>query len=74
MGQAVAKVLSPADEFRGTAFAISRDLALTAFHCIGDRVSGKIILPAVSLQFLDGTTRTAVSIVEITDWILPCSS
>jgi hypothetical protein len=59
MGQAVAKVLSPAGAFRGTAFAISRDLALTAFHCIGDRVSGKISLPKVSLKFLDGTTRTA---------------
>jgi hypothetical protein len=59
MGQAIAKVLSPGGGFRGTAFAVSRDLVLTAFHCIGDRASGKISLPTVSLHFLDGPALTA---------------
>ena len=39
--------------FRGTAFAVACDCALTAFHCIGDRVKGTVLFKEVKIQFRD---------------------
>jgi hypothetical protein len=49
---ATARVLaSQGTGSRGTAFAISRDLALTAFHVIGDRSNGTLHGDHVDLLF-----------------------
>lgn len=53
MEPAIACLYAPdqADGPQGTGFAISTDLALTAFHCIGNRSSGEIRLSKVRFQF-----------------------
>jgi tetratricopeptide (TPR) repeat protein len=50
---AIACLYAPDEETgpRGTGFAISPDLALTAFHCIGNRSSGEIQFTKVRFQF-----------------------
>ena len=44
---------------RGTAFAISPELGLTAFHCIGKRNNGEITSPRMRLLFLGGASVEA---------------
>ena len=53
MEPAIACLYAPDEETgpRGTGFAISPDLALTAFHCIGNRSSGEIQFTKVRFQF-----------------------
>jgi tetratricopeptide (TPR) repeat protein len=41
----------------GTAFAVSQQLALTAFHVIGDRIQGKVRDKPLQLRFPNGCTR-----------------
>jgi hypothetical protein len=43
----------------GTAFAVSREYGLTAFHCIGDRHTGKVSRPVVRLSFKGGAELEA---------------
>ncbi len=42
------------DKLLGTAFAVSRDLAVTAFHCVGDRRRGILHSTLVQLLFAGG--------------------
>ena len=59
----------------GTAFAISKDKALTAFHCVGDNETGDINHPEVILRFLhdleiiaefsDGSTKLDYAILKL---------
>ena len=42
------------DKLLGTAFAVTRDLAVTAFHCVGDRSRGILRLDPIQLVFPDG--------------------
>jgi hypothetical protein len=42
------------DKLLGTAFATSPSLAVTAFHCVGDRRRGILRFPLVQLVFPDG--------------------
>ena len=56
MNEAIAKIFSARPdtskaEFRGTAFAVSGRLGLTAFHCVGDRNSRQILLSRIYLVF-----------------------
>ena len=58
MRYAIARILegktsAPETQFLGTAFAVSDELALTAFHCIGDRSSNRVSLDRVKLLFPD---------------------
>jgi hypothetical protein len=48
---ATARVLGSQRSSGGTAFAVSRLLALTAFHVVGDRKTGKLFEEHVNLQF-----------------------
>jgi Trypsin-like peptidase domain/Tetratricopeptide repeat len=43
----------------GTAFAIDRQFAMTAWHCLRDPHNGELPLRGVDLRFLDGTTIAA---------------
>jgi Trypsin-like peptidase domain len=57
---AVAMLLSESGEQRlGTAFAVSGDEALTAWHCVGDRTSGRVEHPVVRLRFVSGHSLVA---------------
>jgi tetratricopeptide (TPR) repeat protein len=64
MSEAIAKVvqLQPNGKvaFRGTAFAISRELALTAFHVVGDRIQGTIKEGQFELRFPGGVSCKAI--------------
>jgi hypothetical protein len=44
----------------GTAFAVSDRLALTAFHVVGDRVTGTVTHPGVQLLFRGGSVAASV--------------
>jgi hypothetical protein len=44
----------------GTAFAVSDRLALTAFHVVGDRVTGTVTHPRVQLVFSGGSVAATV--------------
>lgn len=44
----------------GTAFAVTGRLALTAFHCVGDRESGKVRSPRVHCVWAHGTSHAVV--------------
>lgn len=48
------------DRQLGTAFLIDKRIAITAFHCIGDRSSGEISHARLELQFENGTTEGQV--------------
>ncbi len=62
---------------RGTAFAISSSVALTAFHVVGDRLTGKFRENPIILRFLvnteiavtcrDGDARLDVAVLELGD-------
>lgn len=43
-----------------TAFAISGTTGLTAFHCVGDRATGRLLRPEVSLAFRSGSVTATV--------------
>jgi len=55
MTAAIAKLFDGVPEkggvFRGTAFAVSREVGLTAFHCVGNRESGEVLVKRVVLLF-----------------------
>jgi hypothetical protein len=56
MSYAIGKIQKSKDDLTnyGTAFAISAEQGLTAFHCIGDRATGAITLPTIYLSFPGG--------------------
>jgi hypothetical protein len=43
-----------------TAFAISDTVGLTAFHCVGDRITGQLLRPKVRLAFRSGFISATV--------------
>jgi SAM-dependent methyltransferase len=45
----------------GTAFAVSARLALTAFHCVGDRESGDLRVRRVRCQWAEGASSASVN-------------
>jgi hypothetical protein len=56
---AIAEIFSLEDEALGTAFAVSRDKGLAAFHCLGDRTSARLRDHRVRLVFDDGVVIEA---------------
>ena len=46
-------------DFLGTAFAVSGEVGLTAFHCIGDRKSGEVLVHRMVLLFQEDITIEA---------------
>jgi len=58
MALAIAKLLAPDGSHLGTAFAVSEFLALTAFHCIGDRMTGVVNHRKTTLRWRTGPHRS----------------
>lgn len=55
MSQAIGKLLDyDSKKLVGTAFAVSKHLALTAFHCVGDCDKGYVRRKQVLIEFLTG--------------------
>ena len=61
MTLAVGRLVDRASKQLGTVFAIPGRLALTAFHCVGDRSSGKLTNKRVRCEW-PGAFSTAVVI------------
>ncbi len=60
---AIAKVLGNGGLHRGTAFAVSRMLAITAFHCIGDRTTNTVVHRTPMLLWRDGSQSSQAEVV-----------
>jgi hypothetical protein len=54
IGEVIERLPSAKAIRRGTAFAVSRRLALTAFHVVGDRTHGKTREGPFEIRFLSG--------------------
>jgi len=68
---AIGRLLSRAEVPLGTAFAVDKGLALTAFHCVGDRHSGNVVERSVLIRF--GRTEIAAEVAGgsgLEDWAI----
>lgn len=72
---------SEKSRFCGTAFAIANSIGLTAFHCIGDRLTGRVVLSRafvifpssdpVEFQYEDGDPKADFAVLKFLTPVSP---